>query len=520
MKSKVLFWVGGIVYVLLLAVLYYPSLAYLVSGWDGDYSYAYLIPLVILYLLWEKRRPLRENPSKPSWIGVLPFVFGVFLFWLGELGGEYLTLYFSFWFVLVGILWMHFGTAKIKIMAFPLILIPTMFRLPAFLHNRLTVELQLLASKIGVALIQLAGLSVYREGNVIDLGFTQLQVVEACSGLRYLFPLIVLGLLLAYFFRGAFWKRAILVISTVPLAIFSNSLRIALTGILSELWSPEAAEGFFHGFSGWFIFMFSLGVLLIEMWILSKIAPKPVAGIGAADKDSDRAPSAGTGISVSRTILNGGFFCAGIVVLGATLLFSRSVDFREQTPPLKDIRQFPATIGEWKGTRLTIEPEVLAELDLSQYVFTEYLNPQGQSVNLYVAYYESQRKGESIHSPETCLPGSGWLFDEAGSVTLRPPGPDERPLTVNRAFMQKLDRKQLSYYWFPQRGRNLTNAYQLKWYVFWDALTMQRTDGALVRIITPVYPVESLEEADKRLTRFTWLVAPLLETYLPGRELE
>jgi len=140
-----------------------------------------------------------------------------------------------------------------------------------------------------------------------------------------------------------------------------------------------------------------------------------------------------------------------------------------------------------------------------------------------VAYYESQRKGESIHSPETCLPGSGWLFDEAGSVTLDPPGPAGpagRPLTVNRAFMQKLDRKQLSYYWFPQRGRNLTNAYQLKWYVFWDALTMQRTDGALVRLITPVYPAESVETADERLSRFTWLVAPLLETYLPGRERE
>jgi len=520
LKSKVLFWAGGIVYALLLAVLYYSAFSYLVAGWDEDYSYAYLIPLVILYLLWEKRKPLVENPSNPSWIGVLPFLLGIFLFWLGELGGEYLTLYFSFWFVLAGILWMHFGTAKIKIMAFPLILILTTFRLPAFLHNKLTVQLQLLASKIGVALIQLAGLSVYREGNVIDMGFTQLQVVEACSGLRYLFPLIVLGLLLAYFFRGAFWKRAVLVISTVPLAIFSNSMRIALTGILAELWSPEAAEGFFHGFSGWFVFMFSLGVLLIEMWILSKIAPRPTVDEEASKPGPIRTSSMTAGKTASGTSLNAGLLCAGVLVLGATLLFARSVDFREQIPPLKDFRRFPTAVGEWKGTRLTMEPEVLAELDLSEYAFIEYFDPEGRSVNLYVAYYESQRKGESIHSPETCLPGSGWLFDEAGSVTLDPPGPAGRPLTVNRAFMQKLDRKQLSYYWFPQRGRNLTNAYQLKWYVFWDALTMQRTDGALVRLITPVYPAESVETADERLSRFTWLVAPLLETYLPGRERE
>ena len=520
MKSKALCWIGGIVYVLLLAAIYYPSFAYLVAGWDGDYSYAYLIPVVVLYLLWEKRKLLGEQPANPSWLGIPPFVFGIALFWLGELGGEYLTLYLSFWFVLVGILWMHLGTARMKIMAFPLILILTMFRLPAFLHNKLTVQLQLIASKIGVSLIQLAGLSAYREGNVIDLGFTQLQVVEACSGLRYLFPLIVLGLLLAYFFRAAFWKRAVLVVSTVPLAIFSNSMRIALTGIISEVWSPKAAEGFFHGFSGWFIFMFSLGVLLIEMWILSKIAPQPVVDEEASKTDPNRASAAVAGKASSGASLNGVLLCTAVVFLGATLVFSRSVDFREKTPLLKDFQQFPTVIGEWNGTRLTVQPEILAELDLTEYVFIEYFNPVGQSVNLYVAYYESQRKGESIHSPSTCLPGSGWLFNEAGSVTLRPPDSETRPLNVNRAFMQKLDRKQLSYYWFPQRGRNLTNAYQLKWYVFWDALTMQRTDGALVRLITPVYPVESLNAADERLTLFTWLMVPLLESYLPGRERE
>jgi len=266
--------------------------------------------------------------------------------------------------------------------------------------------------------------------------------------------------------------------------------------------------------------MFSLGVLLIEMWILSKIGPRQASGDQPSGSDRHRETSAGVGKAASGMFFNGGLFCAAVLVLGATLLFSRSVDFREKIPPLKDFRQFPSTVGDWKGTRMTIEPDVLAQLDLSQYVFMEYSNPEGRSVNFYVAYYESQRKGESIHSPETCLPGSGWLFNQAGTVTLRPPDPNRRPLKVNRAFMQKLDQKQLAYYWFPQRGRNLTNAYQLKWYVFWDALTMQRTDGTLVRLITPVYPAESVKGADERLTRFTWLVEPVLKTYLPGRVAE
>ena len=146
-----------------------------------------------------------------------------------------------------------------------------MFPLPNFLHTKISVKLKLISSQIGVDMIQLYGLSAYREGNVIDLGFTQLQVVDACSGLRYLFPLLIMGLLLAYFYRAAFWKKIVLVISTVPLTIITNSLRIALTGIFFGIWGPKVANGFFHGFSGWFIFMTSLLILMFEMWILKKI---------------------------------------------------------------------------------------------------------------------------------------------------------------------------------------------------------------------------------------------------------
>ena len=146
---------------------------------------------------------------------------------------------------------------------------------------------------------------------------------------------------------------------------------------------------------------------------------------------------------------------------------------------------------------------------------------------------ESQRKAESIHSPETCLPGSGWEFKKAGTVTIPLPAAggcqrftvngqrfnsragDDSTITVNRAVMEKGATKQLSYFWFPMRGRVLTNIWQMKWYTFWDALTRQRTDGALVRLITPVYPNESVEDADKRLVSFTREIVPVLNEFLP-----
>jgi exosortase len=164
------------------------------------------------------------------------------------LGGEYLTLYISFWFVIVGLCWIHLGSQKIRTIAFALFMALTMFPLPNFLYNKISVRLQLISSKLGVSLMQLYGMSAHREGNVIDLGFTQLQVVEACSGLRSLMSLVVLGLLVAYFFRASFWKQALLLCSTVPISILANSTRLALTGIIYEIRGRGVAEGFLHGF--------------------------------------------------------------------------------------------------------------------------------------------------------------------------------------------------------------------------------------------------------------------------------
>ena len=205
------------------------------------------------------------------------------------------------------------------------------------------------------------------------------------------------------------------------------------------------------------------------------------------------------------------------ILLGATLGFSHGVEFREKVPVSKSFSLFPLEVGEWTGTREIMEQKFIDTLDLSDYVIVNYANPDGKQVNFYVAYYESQRKGESIHTPETCLPGSGWLFRKAGAVSVPMPGRHPGVMRVNRALMQKGTVKQLVYYWFPQRGRILTNAYELKLYGFWDALTKQRTDGALVRLITPIYEGEEPEQAEKRLQGFMGDIVPVIEEFVPGK---
>ena len=153
-------------------------------------------------------------------------------------------------------------------------------------------------------------------------------------------------------------------------------------------------------------------------------------------------------------------------------------------------------------------------LDLNEYVIINYQNHIGRKVNVYVAYYESQSKGKSIHTPASCLPGSGWSFNQSGTVKITNIPGNNGTYEVNRAVIQSVSRKQVTYYWFPVRGRILNNVYQLKIYNFWDALTQQRTDGALVRLITSVYEDEKLEDAEKRLQSFVRDVVPVLEEYL------
>lgn len=500
---------------ILLAILYSSALKWLITkDWPReDYSYAYIIPIVVLYMFWEKRKEFISLPSERSWSGLLMIIPGIILFWIGELSGELYSVYVSSWLLICGCLWMTIGRRKLKTIAFPIVIMLAAFPLPHFINTKLTFQLKMLSSWLGVKLLQLYGISAYREGNIIDLGFTQLQVVDACSGLRYLLPLIIMGLIVSYYYRAKLWKKTVIVLSTVPLSIITNSIRIALTGILYQSWGSKVAEDFFHGFSGWIIFIASLGILLVEIWVLEKVLPEQHV---KSPKNSPEMPivSSNTNRIDFKSLLKPPQYVTAVLVLVVTILLVNLVDFREKIPVKKALSNFPVTIGLWAGSQQKMEQKFIAELDLSDYVIVDYKNGSGQGLNFYLAYYESQRKGESIHSPETCLPGSGWEFQQAGKVLI---DGSRGKFQVNRALMVKSGQKELVYFWFPMRGRNLTNAYEMKIYTFWDALTKHRTDGALVRIVTPIYSNENLEKAESRLQSFTREIVPVLDEYLPGK---
>lgn len=514
-------WIKAGIYALLIGAVYFSALTVLVDQWNNDdFSYCYYVPFFVIFLVWEKRKRLVVIPSSPSWKGMIFLAVGVLFYWLGELGGEYFTIYLSFWLVVVGIVWLHLGWAKVRTIWFALVMILAMFPPPNFVTVKASLGLKLISSQIGVWMLHLWGVSALREGNIIDLGFTQLQVVDACSGLRYLMPLMVLSLLFAHWFMGRFWKRLVLFASSVPLAVLINSFRIAMTGVLYRVAGEEMAKGFFHGFAGGIIFVFALPVFYVIVLILKRMPPREtgfklqVADVTPRILEMSRAIKP---VAVPRGYREALFqprFAIVVMVLLCIFAMTNTLEFREKVSARKPFSLYPTTVDDWRGAREMIDQQVVAALKLDDYVSINYHDRKGRVVNFYAAYYEDQRKGESIHSPETCLPSSGWEFRETGTARV-PMGAGRTPMTVSRAFMEKDGATEVTYYWFPMRGRVAANLYQVKLYNFWDAVTRHRTDGALVRAITPVYPAETEKEADQRLQRFVADMKPVLDEFLP-----
>ena len=226
--------------------LYWDGLAEAVLRWElqEEYSHGYLIPLVSLFILWEKRFQIASSYQNYSWWGLPIIALALIILLVGEVSALYVLIHYSFILLLLGLSVAFLGSAT-RYTWVAIVLLGFAVPLPYFIEVILTSKLQLISSQLGVEIIRLCRIPVFLSGNIIDLGNYQLQVVEACSGLRYLFPLMSLGFIGGYLYQASAWKRAVLFLSTVPITIFMNSVRIAITGILVDNWGTEMAEGFY-----------------------------------------------------------------------------------------------------------------------------------------------------------------------------------------------------------------------------------------------------------------------------------
>lgn len=497
-----------------LAYAFHPALAYLYHVWttNEEYSFGILVPFIAAFLLWQRRDRLALTPFAPSWSGVALLVFGLALGAAAYLATAQTVSAYAFVVALAGLVLAFAGWRAFRLLAASLAMLAFMLPLPDLLLRELSQTLQLLSSQLGVAMIRLAGVSVFLEGNVIDLGTLQLQVVEACSGLRYLLPLITLGAITAYFFQAPLWQRLVLVASTVPITLLMNSARIALVGITAEHFGRVAAEGFLHDFEGWAIFMACMLVLMAEIALFARLSGRRFGEAFGIDL-----PGPAPGGAVRRARAVPATLGAAVALLIATAgAYALAPAPESALPERRDFREFPLDLGDWRGRPERMNPLHLGILRLDDYLLANFQDRGSGLVNLYVGYYATQRHGLAAHSPSECLPADGWEMQRLERRALPGVAGHDGPLAVNRVVIQKGPSRQLVYYWFQQRERTLTGEYAVKAWLLWDLLTRQRSDGALVRLITPLAPGEAEAAADARLAGFAAEMALRIPSYVPG----
>ena len=267
---------GSLLIATLLVAAYFRVLVKLVYDWwqIPDFSHGFLVPPFAAYVLWRKRDRLLATEVAPRWSGAAVVLLGLLVLLLGVYGAELFLSRISLLIVLAGLALGFGGTRMLAEMRFALLVLLLAIPIPAIVYTQITFPLQILASKLASSMLPLFGVPVLRDGNILRLPAMSLEVAEACSGIRSLVSLLALAIFYGYFLDRSLWRRTVLALASVPIAIAANAVRILGTGLSVQYWDPEKAMGFFHEFSGWVIFLFSFASLLALDQALGLVFPE------------------------------------------------------------------------------------------------------------------------------------------------------------------------------------------------------------------------------------------------------
>lgn len=511
-----------------LIFMYATVLWKLGSDWwsDDNYSHGLLVPFVIGYLVWLRFEKLRAAADGTgAWAGVpLVTLAAVFLL-AGTMASVLVVQRISLVVMIAGVIASFFGTRVLRRLSAAFLLLLLAIPIPDLIFNKIAFPMQILASRVAEASLHVFNIAVERRGNVIEIPHAatgeiiSLEVVEACSGIRSLMTLITLALILGYFTRirsahsgrgimGFLRDRdvlrtALLMAAAVPVALVTNATRVIVTGLLAHFYGRAGVEGAWHDAAGSLVFLAALGLLLALNLLLRK-------SLGGNDYIPDEVPvkrdQLRSGVAERTALL----LCTAIIVCG---VFVNWFQYRGELQPVRrPLAEIPARLGGWEQRNEDIRFDADTEkvLRASDYVMRDYYGP-GKRLNLYVGYYSSQRTGATYHSPLSCLPGTGWEMADHELLPLTTAA--GRQLTVNRYIVRQGDHQEYLIYWYQGRGRSIANEYEDKLYTSLDSVMRRRSDGGMVRIMTPLGkdPSRSLTAA----LDLTSQVADVIGDFLP-----
>jgi exosortase D (VPLPA-CTERM-specific) len=400
------------------------------------------------------------------------------------------------------------GLIKISI---PLLVFIILIPLPAFISRNVLSVVHFASSEIVARLLRFFDISVFVEGNIIDLGGYHIDIDKVCS-YEELLPILLVACLIILLLNITRKQSLIVFISSILITIMINGGRILVASVIHELFGTEPTNEFLLFYDSNVILVTSIVVLLVFVYGMlthSKDNNQIIRYMWVPEKINNIKP-----IYKKRNISLPLLMVLAIIIIRVIEILPLSKP-EYIMPDYNIAKEFPTKIGEWIGEKKKLDEMYVENLHLSDYVLADYRSDSNNPVTLLVVYYASQESGASSHSPRTCLPGDGWAMRNQKKEVLVDSITENSPLYYNRFQAIKGGNRQLVYYWYLQRGRNITNEFILKWYIFWDAITRKRTDGALVRITTTLDYGETWQNADKRLVNFVSNLNPVLMRYIP-----
>jgi exosortase D (VPLPA-CTERM-specific) len=500
------------------AVFFADGLAALLEAWQlPEYSHGPLIPVLsaLLFLRQLKTVPENHGAADRRWIGFVVVVCALLFGLLGKLATIPDIVAYALILWVGGVLLISFGWSTGKHFWPPVLHLVYMLPLPGLIYYKMTTWLQFVSSELGVWFLKLLSVPVFLDGNIIDLGVTKLHVAEACSGLRYLFPILSFSYIFAVLYRGPMWHKAVLLLSAAPITVLMNSVRIAVAGYIVNTWGLEWVDGFSHFFEGWVIFVLCILILFGLARVMLFFHAEKMSLVDALDLETE-----GLGAQFMRLRLvqpSAALISAALVFTMAAAAWQMVPERGQQAPARDSFALFPRELGAWRqdGPRQLLGPGVERSLAADDYLQIDLVRDDTTpDVGLFMAWYDDQSQG-GVHSPEICLPGAGWEIAWLERTDITERMGSDLPFAINRAIIQKGELRMMVYYWFEQKGRRIAWDFAAKVQLMVDGIRTGRTDGALVRLTTVIGADESDAAAEARLQDVLDDLQDTLPRFLP-----
>ena len=512
--------------------LYSSVILGLIRHWSADdnYSHGLLVPFVIALIIWQERGNLAKHLERPETVlGTVIILFGLLMLLAGTLGAELFSQRLSLVLVIAGAIVYLYGRRVLACLFAPLLLLLLSIPIPQIVLNKVAFPLQLLATRVAEWGIALFGIPSFRRGNVIELipygeaKYVGLEVVEACSGIRSLVTLVTLAVVLTYFSHTSgrnsggglwhfyrdrdLWRGAILVALSVPIALVTNAARVLITGLATYRYGAGVTESWWHEAFGWLTFLAGLVLLFVANVGLMRLFAnsRPTDSV-------ERSASTSTDRLIRASPAQVGVLFV-LLLAGGTLI--NWFQLRTEAPiDRRPLDEFPIILGEAfrPAADKRFSPATEEVLKATDYVMRDYF-ARSRRFNLYIGYYASQRTGATYHSPQNCLPGSGWEMSNGSAVEIL--SPEGRVVKASRYVVTNGNRRSIMIYWYQGRGRTNSSEYWDKFHTIVDSISKGRSDGAMVRVMTPVSVGESDDEAFEVVKNFAGTVADSLSEYVP-----